>query len=635
MGLRRHVNRDFAAADGEGGDINGRHEYLMLRAGNGVLETGEPLTPYECLKFIAGLDPGLEHVAYFFDYDVTMMLRDLPPHAIRALLDRDGRIVREDRPPAPVHWNGFEFDYLPHKEFRVRRQPRQGERVPWVIISDTGSFFQSSFVTSIEKWDIGTPEEREAVGIGKSQRAVFGAVSQDTRDYNALECRMLEELLTAFRDTCKSVGYVPRRWQGPGNIASVMLQHHGIPRLEELAIPDEVLQYAQAAYYGGRFETTAMGHVPGPVYQSDINSAYPWACTQLPCLKHSSWHRTSVLRGMGVYQVRFQHPAGFLCHLPIRRQDGSIHYPRMGSGWYWYPEIQAAINAGAKIAVLSGYFLSQGCDCRPFSWVEDVYRMRVKLGKQAKGMVLKLCLNSLYGKQAQSIGAAPYANPIYAGLITAFTRAKLTDAYAENPNAVLMLATDGLFTSEPLGMTDSKVLGEWDVKTHEDGMFIIQPGLYFAGDQKPKTRGVPMGKVLERANDFRRVWEESFWASGETLPQGSTGRNRGPDYPEVTLSLRNFIGLRLAYAWNKPELAGQWIDVQKTVSFDWSTKRKPNKTRRDGKGIVRTFPYDGDIGKRGATTPYSKTIGGNVARGLQRLEFEDVPDWAATLRGEN
>ena len=41
----------FAGVDGEGGDIDtGRQEYLLLRAGEHVLETGQPLTPMECLR---------------------------------------------------------------------------------------------------------------------------------------------------------------------------------------------------------------------------------------------------------------------------------------------------------------------------------------------------------------------------------------------------------------------------------------------------------------------------------------------------------------------------------------------------------------------------------------------------------
>jgi hypothetical protein len=606
--------RVFVGVDGEGGDIDGHHEYLLLRAGNQVLETGHPLTAEECLGFLADLNPNADYVAYFFDYDVTMMLRSLPEHTIRSLLDRESRVRHPNMPPRPVSVGyGFLVDYLAHKEFRVRRILPGGRLTPWVVISDVGTFFQCSFLTAITKWGVGTDANRGDIARGKEGRATFGALTDETRRYNLLEIELLEDLMAQFRQTCIAVGYIPRMWQGPGNMATAMLRTHKLPTTTEYTIPDGVWQFAQNAYYGGRFETTAVGPVTGPVYQYDINSAYPWACTVLPCLAHASWHHTSVPRGMGVYQIRFTHSRRQnLHHFPMRRPDGSIHYPRMGKGWYWWAEIEAARQAGADVTFLEGWYLSPGCSHRPFSWVNDVYLRRLALGKSDKGMVLKLGLNSLYGKQAQSIGAAPYANPIYAGLITALTRAKLISAYSHDPNSVVMLATDGLFTLSSLPLLSSEELGGWDLVTHDDGMFIIQPGLYFAGTEKPKTRGVPMGKVFEQRADFERAWAES----------GGKG--------SVELHLKNFIGLRLAYARNKPATAGEWLPGVKEVSFDWKTKRRPRVVRHDGRA-ARTFPYEGS--PIDVTVPYGKVIGGNLLRDVERLEWDDKPDWADDWRG--
>src|SRR5690242_3139806 len=128
----RHLNRTgrkpFAGVDGEGGNIEGRHVYLLLRAGEHVLETGEELTAVECLNFLSRLPADKIYVSFFFDYDVTMMLRDLPPERLARLLDNDcRRIPGKPCSSFPVDYAGFQIDYMPRKEFKVRRRLRRDE----------------------------------------------------------------------------------------------------------------------------------------------------------------------------------------------------------------------------------------------------------------------------------------------------------------------------------------------------------------------------------------------------------------------------------------------------------------------------------------------------------------------------
>jgi len=639
----RAQRRPFVGSDGEGGDIAGRHEYLLLRVGDSVYEPGRPINAEGALDFLSRLPSGKEYVSYFFDYDVTMILRDLPPGRLRRLLDRESRTF-ERMLPIPVGWKHFEIDYLPRKEFRVRRRKTQNEWTPWVVINDVGTFFQSAFLTAIKRWNIGNEELWSMIGAGKEGRATFGAMTEETRLYNGLEIELLEDLMEGFRRLCEETGYVPRHWQGPGNIAAAMFARHGIPPTRELEglLPAGLLGMAQAAYYGGRFETTAVGDIKGPVYQYDINSAYPYACTLLPCLMHGMWENRTTPDGEGVYvaEVAFTSSTTKSLHpFPIRRKDGSIHYPRTGTGWYWSPEVEEAIRQGTKVTFTNVWQYSRRCNCSPFAFVRDVYAERLRVGKAGKGLVLKLALNSLYGKLAQSIGSAPYSNPVWAGLITSITRSMLYRAVGERSDC-FMLATDGIFVGSPLELETGVELGQWDLVVHDRGMFIIQPGLYFAGEEKPKTRGVPMGKVFERRAEFEQVWRDSEWGKAQrTLWMPSGGGGTGPEYPEVGIPIHSFIGLRLAVARGKPETAGQWVrtcEVEcdtdhehvppKWISFDWSTKRKPWAVRRDRFGL-RTLPYEGP----GKTTPYQANIGGNLLRNVERLEVADLPDWAEGL----
>lgn len=603
---RERIPTRFVGADGEGGNVEGSHEYLLLRVGNHVLETGKPLLWQECLAFLADLPrDGVCYVGYFFDYDVTMMLRGVREERVRRLLDRDCRTF--NGVTYPVDIEQFQVEYLPRKEFKVRRK---GHGTRWTIINDVGSFFQCAFVKALELWEIGTVEERAAIAEGKEARSDFGAVTQQERDYNALEIDLLQKLMTAFRKVCQNVGYVPSKWQGPGCMASVMLRRHGIPPRRRLYVTtvERLMENANAAYYGGRFETTTVGPVDGPIYQYDINSAYPAAIRELPCLEHGEWALgRKVTDGLYLAHGRFTATADvWLYGFPVRRPDGSIYFPGTGNGWYWSHEIRSAQHQSFEADEVWSYV--RRCECVPFAFVNGLYRQRVELGKTARGRVLKLGLNSLYGKMAQSIGAASYANPIWAGLITSRTRALLLDAICDSVSHgvgfcgrdVLMLATDGIFTTTPRGRLPLGAgLGEWEVSEHEE-IFLVQPGLYLTGDAPPKTRGLPRRIVVEKAAEFADAH--------------SNGRR------SVTVPVRNFIGLRQALHRNAFGLAGQWQTLTKEVTFDVSSKRDPE-----------TFaPYAG--GTEVESVPYAKAIG---AWRDARIELADQPDWADGLFGED
>lgn len=649
-------NRHFRGVDGEGGNVpepdalfGERHQYLSLRVGPELLETGEPLSWLDCFDFLADQPTTYIYVAYFFDYDVTMMIRTLPEAVARKLLDRHKRVGKNNY-IYPVLHEGYEFDYLPHKEFKIRRYGRK----KWVVINDVGQFFQSAFLPTIRKWEIGTEDEQAMIEWGKAKRATFGAHDAETEAYNALEVLLLEQLMTNFRAVCWETGYVPKKWQGPGHLASAMLTAHNIPKRDEIPIltNGDFRSLAQATYYGGRFETTAFGEIPGPVYQYDINGAYVHMLKTLPCLIHGTWRwvreRPDNSR-LWFGQVHFDHsPGRMLYNLPIRLKNGNIQYPQEGNGVYWSVELDAAERAGTITEFHSGWVYNTNCDCRWFDFVDDYYRKRLSLGKSAKGYVLKLAGNSIYGKLAQSIGYAPWANPIWAALITAGCRALLIDAYSQAPNNCFMLATDGLFMGQKLDLPISRNLGEWEETIHPDGIFIVQPGVYFTGEDA-KTRGVEKGKIANMRPQFEQAFHDLL-----TDPWG----NDHPVSVEVTL----FTTARLALQRNDWQSAGTWVTVDRDISYlaFWD-KRKPGYAKEmalhyeTGELIdvgsppiesaeplrfaVRTFPKRG--GKDVVSVSYGRIIGGELiaphddkytdaALQTQQDQLEQ-PDWVQPM----
>jgi hypothetical protein len=666
---KERLARPFLAIDGEGGNLdNGYHAYFLLRAGDECLRADQfgqtRLTTVQCLDFLCRLPDDVIVVGYFLDYDVTKWLEDLPWEKLNRLINRKLRRREDGKGSFPVSYSGFEIDYLPKKEFKVRR--RTGSRVdeetgetkpvygPWKIVNDVGSFFQCRFVESLERWKIGSEEQRQQVEEGKEARAEFtpeGVTFIDS--YNMLEIELLQKLMEKFRDACFIAGYMPRKWQGPGQLAEAAFRRYDVPVSADVPVLNDsaytdLLLFAGNAFYGGRPELSVVGPVDRKIWQWDINSAYPFAMKYVPCLIHGVWKKGKVCK-----KASFERRDGYaICFgsfegregdehktlwygLPFRDEHGSICYPQRGKGWYWNFEIEAAKHQTFSVEECWQY--ERRCDCVPLEFVEDVYEERLRIGKDSSGHILKLLLNSLYGKCAQSVGKPKYANPIWASFITAVCRSMVQEFIHRSPlcakgrcgTDVVMVATDSVSTWTPReDMADSRELGSWSVELHPDGMLLVQPGLYFGSSGKrAKTRGVPLSAMEGKEGEFKAAFERM--CQTRTMEDG-----------DVYVPQRMFVGIRYALHRRNLKLLGQWIEFGeekadgkkgKRISFDWKTKRRSDYAAMPGLGqtYVQTFPKIGDIDV--CTTPYSKDIGGLQEREQIRSWFEATPDWEPIL----
>jgi hypothetical protein len=497
----------FMAIDGEGGgtDACGRQDYNLMMAVSAeqefALKTGRCLTTIECFEFILSLPKEVHLIAFGLGYDATQILRDLPSPVLRRIYDpyhnRHGGI-------SPEYWRDYAIQYMPGKYLRIGRVDNsvpveKGKRRPVVegsyrTIYETFGFFQCSFAKAIDNWKTSTEEERRLIARTKERRNSFGKVTPKIKGYCRLECRHLVEMMTNFRQLCHDLDIRPRQWSGAGEIAAVLLSKHGIPKrprtARELRMqadrkpaknprPDirrpvrdpacEVL--LNAAQYGGRFETSCIGRLPYPIHQYDLNSAYPATMLGLPCPLHTTWlhsRRKSLPTNGELYVARitFAHPEGTRwCGLPFRTKSGGLIFPMHGTGTYWSPEIEAAQqHVGARIVKVHDVWIAQSnCGCRPFDWVQDLFDERNRLGKNERGYPLKLGLNALYGKFAQRrVGLAPFHDAAAAGLITAIARAYLLEAIGRDPDAIVMVATDAVFSKRPLPLDIGEALGQWD-----------------------------------------------------------------------------------------------------------------------------------------------------------------------------
>jgi hypothetical protein len=647
--------RPFVGCDGEGikiGDGTQSH-YALFRMGDRELYNNDQrLTTAELLRFIVEHPSASEIlVGFAFDYDVSNILRDLAPDRLHQLLRLDASAMRGAQNPYARNggWTWVKFgaqtyglQYIPRNYFkvcigRVIDVPELGEfrtiALPGSVrtIYETWGFFQGTFLAALARWNVGA-DHVEAIKAGKDARDKFVSITRRIKRYCAIECDLLAELMTVFRTACLEVGIRPRTWNGAGKLASALMRDHGVLRSKDVErlCPAGLLTMAHEAYYGGRFEVTRCGLIDRPVHEHDINSAYPDAMQSLPCLEHGKWRKASGAelarsRGLFVAPCHFQHPRGtFLCGLPIRsHKDGRLSWPRQGRGVYWSPEIRSARELGAKVSLSDGWLYEKRCDCRPFEWVEGLYEYRRKIGKAGKGQTLRLGYNSIYGKWAQRIGHPPFANPIYAGLCTSLTRAKLNKAIVAtgDPRRVLMLATDGIYTiGRRPKLTRGEGLGQWEHKRHA-GLFIVRPGLYWPPKPRGKkhsikSRGLSAKYFEPMVPRFRRAWA-AFMRRRDRLD--------GLFAPVLPVRITTFVGARLALHLNKPALACQWITRDVHIRFESDSGGKRQVIGWQG-GAQLLGSLAGDDTRRSATYQAGKLLKTAGPWEDERLYLEAQPD---------
>jgi hypothetical protein len=643
---RQARDTEFLGVDGEGTGRGTNHRYVLLGCGSEYISEESGLSFTDIASFLWGCYlRNRNHVfaGFYLSYDFTQWLKNLPENRAWYLFT-DAGITRRRRTsrsgavaPFPVRWEGWEFDLLGMKRFKLRPE---GEK-SWLYINDAGPFFQSSFLSAIdpEKWEVPVCSDAEfaAISAGKSKRDT-AALDSEMIAYNALEneilARTLKELNSGFIDA--GVRLKRSQWFGPGQAAQAWLNTQVVPTTTEIK-ENKLLVAAQdiarKAYFGGWFEIMAHGIIPGTSHEYDINSAYPHIARQLPCLFHGTWTRQESIPGTrlddslvengGWDTLRILYARVSGSHYRIgamlhRLPDGNILRPHSTEGWYWAHELAAARRAGVVDHVdIQESWTYQACDCpRPLRRLANLYDYRIAVGKNSpKGKSAKLLYNSVYGKFAQSIGDPKYGNAIYASLITSGCRTQILDAIATHPEgagAVLMVATDAIFFRSPhRGLALSGNIGEWE-STERENLTLFKPGVYWDDATRAgiaagapaifKSRGVSAKAFSATISEIDSHFGE--WATSHYPITRDPESFREGWYPKVKFNAGfTMITCKQALARHKWHLAGA-VGEAEVEQDSWpGVKRLPGEVT-DGVFWSRPWP---DLGEPSA--PYEKKFG--------------------------
>lgn len=458
------------------------------------------------------------------------------------------------------------------------------------IEASSVAFFQDAFkcfgggkfTDMLKSWQVGDPEVIAEVERMKDKRATFRWVDREVMDYCITEVKLLAEAVKKIVLTFNEMDIRPKAgaWYSAGSAAKAMLRTHRIPAETDgkgnvvwdgyrgpdryAGAPLDVQDILDRAYFGGWFENAETG-VFEELFSEDFKSAYPAIIRDLPCMAHGHWTREYQEGGVNFGRVSWDLKSGVRPEnvrwtpAPWRFPNGMIYRPPVGEGWYCEAEIksmQKLPDFDVEVHEWVGFKVE--CEHRPFDpWVQEAYDLRVQLGNDGRGLVLKVSLNSVYGSFADTLQPnSQYANIAWAAMITGGCRAKILDEIAWRGDQIVSIATDGIMSTEKSPRARvTNTLGELNFEGSVKDVLLIQPGLYLAAEGKsPKkmyrSRGHGIRDLQALEAELRAAWARDGWKA------------------EVTYKRTRLIPAKLALARKDIEsVYGQWVTEDVTLKF--------------------------------------------------------------------
>ncbi len=681
------LSTTFVGVDGEGktehhGPWPGRHRYTMLCAADEFgrkyqIKNSHGLRTKQCLNFILSI-PHKESTklfSYSFGYDLTKILEDVDDLTLYKLVRPElrRRMRGGQKVIVPVYWpsakpqyslnwiNGrFTVSKIEGTEIVIDEKtggPTVGYKWgPSTIIHDVWKFFQGKFTSALEDWKVPdnvSADERKVIldrmKEMKDQRSNFDQLDdKQIETYCFEECKYMATLARKLTDAHVKAGIPLKNYFGAGSSAEAMMlvmnikQHVKKARAEN-PTPDSVEYIQRCAFFGGRFELGRLGPIREIVYGQDISSAYVYQLAFLPCLIHGRWEHTTSRQAIhnartAIVRYTLEEPivkrpwAPF----PFRMSNGSIAFPETsGGGWVWREEYLAGEKLFDNVRFQEAWLYHCDCDCQPFKDIPRYYSLRIQIGKEGPGIVIKLGMNSNYGKTAQTVGGEPgtFHSWMWAGLITSGCRAQVLEAMAAHRNLdnLLMVATDGIATLEkitlprpldtgtnwlpcpdpdPKDLKESpdifrkssnqwfvnKPLGGWEEKAVPNGMFLARPGIYFPLN--------PTDKDIKRIR-ARGLGRAAVWNNWKAIIEAYESGQPGIQIQNLSL----FRGIKTSitrsgkpgeYTYKRSDDYGRWISRPIDMTFSPLPKREA-KIGEGGRLTLRKLdglesaPYDKGI----------------------------------------
>ena len=477
--------RKFSFFDGETIDDN----YILLgNEHNHIVNTGG-LTLLQSLDFLWFNGRAIN---YFFriDYDLNMIFKK------EKLQGRTLHFFDAEE----VYFKGYTIQYFKNKIFIIKKNKTVKR------FFDISNFYKTSFIKTLEILNIKpTKEQSDILNKYKLLRSEF-SLNDITNiiEYNKIECilgcEMVKKIYFLLPENLKT-------WSlyGASALTEKFLRQNEIHKINPYKMYNSIT--FEKAYYGGRMECLKIGSFKD-IYKYDIRSAYPSIIKNLKEIigfTHKPYKNQRIKSG-NLYKIELHiFDKKLIGLLPVRLKSGYLIFPDHVKGFYYGVEVWEILKYeklySIDIQITEVIDIQYGNKIFSDYQIEELYlaRKKLKAENNKTEYMIKILLNSIYGKFVQQVGKGKYLNFLYGGYITASTRSLLLSACIDNPYNIIFLATDGILTEKKLNVKIGNGLGEWEELKIKSAQ-VLQSGVYYIIDST--------GKEINGSRGFRRDVKE-------------------------------------------------------------------------------------------------------------------------------
>lgn len=472
--------------------------FLMADSDGNYLDD---ITPENVIKFLFSKKyQGSWNFFYNLSYDAEVILK----------LFGDKLNIYKSTRKLSFRFNGYKIEYIPSKKLAIRKGHHSS------IFFDIAQYYHASLIDAYQN-NIGKLDSKY-LSMKEKRKQFSKWYYRDNkklvRDYCIQDCKRTKELAENWIKLFHTgFGFYPQRWISSGYLAEKVLINKRIesPRFSDIS--DKIQELAFQSYFGGRFEILKRGFI-GTAYLYDINSAYPYALTQIPNLLKGKWIRRKSIHHnskVGFFRILADIPdEKYVPPFPFRT-NGIVVFP---SGKFetfvTLAELQAYDNPKFYKILDSWQFIPESNEYPYRDFILELYQKRLELKRKNDPLQqpIKIILNSIYGKMGQKTNRkiGNLFNPVIFSFITGFTRAQLYKFVIENnlERNVVAFATDSICVTKKLDI-ESGELGKFHFDNFANDVFYLQNGIYrFNGKWKQRGLGKLGTREIEHLDTFER-----------------------------------------------------------------------------------------------------------------------------------
>lgn len=560
--------------------------FIISVAGNGIYtyrtKTKEDITRF--LHDVIKKKWGNIGWCYNLDYDVIAILKYYGDDIITRLY-----LTKE------IVIDGISISYVPRKFLTLKYRGKT------VYIFELMQYFNMSLDNAGKKY---LGKRKKEIGGKKVKKKLLELFRQNPTkviEYCEYDAELTVELAEKLESMLQVSGIDVVKYYSCGYLAKQYLKKHGVsfnPLRDE-----KVIDFVRPAYFGGRIEFMRRGTFKR-VYQYDINSAYPYAITKLEQIigyKFAKQVDPTARYFFVECTVNIPKDTHF-SPLAYRNKQGLITYPTgvlsLTIDCITFNTLKKEGMIKSVQKVLNVYTNGE----KPFKkLVERMYNRR-QVAPADENYILKIILNSLYGKFAEKrkdyveieeseallmldghltdnkrpriietevgyfmrkVYYSKNSNLIYAALITSEIRNLLYKVMKElPPRSLIGTMTDCIFSTVPVPNTyisTKKQLGKFGFKCCTS-LYVVGSGVY---GTKDKMLG---GKKVKGENKLRGY-------NVKTSLVNLAGKNAARTTLKIPSTERLGAGKFVVQGLDLDEL-NVISDRKKNLNLNFDTKRK-------------------------------------------------------------